>query len=781
MPRDLAGRRGRGRYGEEIDRPSVKDRLPRKNREEIEEDIELALDERIEELIEWDELTYDDREDGEIYRDYYDGVQWSDEELDTLRDRQQPVLTKNLIAPKINYVLGVETENRVNPRAFPRTQRHVLDAEAVEDALRYVADETYMDYVRSMVAEEMVIEGTGAAEIDVEFYKTPDGEERTRFTLEHVNWDRFYWDPRSRKFDFSDAQYLGIIVWMSRNDAETQYLEGLEEDSEEYTRIMELLDAAYTPLQTGDSTEDAPRRWQDREDRVQFFRTYYKNRGEWYLCEWNHMGFLSEPDLVEFKDEDGRTWCPLIATSAYISRENIRYGLVRNMLSPQEEVNKRASKALHLIHNQRVIAEDGAIHEPDRFQTELARPDGLPTVQPGSLRNKRLEILDNQGLAMAQLQMQDRAEAAINQVGPHAAVSASDSRVMSGRSFIARQQAGSMEIKPVFDHLRMWTLTIYRSFWRLVRQYWTEEKWLRVRDSEVQTGYRFVALNRRISKGQRVQELLAKGEAPPTVIDHVFGPEGTRMLQQLTAQHQQMMQQAGAQHQANLQQFQQAAMAAQQQGQPQPPPPQPPQLPDPLTLILQSEVAQEPFTASDVAQLEVDIVLEEAPDSPILRQEQYELMSNIIGNSHLLANNPKMLQAWVMASELRGENKRQITSALETPPPDPAAQQAQQQMMQIQMQQGQLQVEHLKAGLAKMQVEMAKLQSETAKNQATAQERASQAQVGVPSAAQLDQAQAVLAMEKAKAVPEEAAVNSTKALKTAVDAGVASVTVTEMP
>ena len=738
MARDLSGRRGRNRDGTEKDRPN------RGKDYDGEPSDDEVLEARKREFIDWDELTIDDRESCETDRDFYDGLQWTEEEIDELNARGQPVITKNRIFPKINYVLGTETENRTDPRAYPRTRYHDLDAEAVTDALRFVADQDDFDGTRSATAGDLCIEGGPAGGVF-----SAEGED---FTFQHIFWDRIYYDPHSRKPDFSDARYMGILVWMYRDEAEAVFLDAHEEGSEEYQAVADALERTYQGL-SSHTAEDRPRRWTDESGRVLIFESYYRERGGWWQCKWTYAGFLEPPSKVAFRDERGRSWCPMWITSAFVTRENARYGIVRNMISPQEEINKRSSKALHLIHTTRVIAEAGAIPEPDEFIAQRARPDGIAEVAPGTLKDDLIRETPNDGLAAAQLGMLERAEASIDQIGPQASMVAADQRMQSGRLFIARQQAGSMELKPVFDHLRTWTLGAFRRYWWLVRQYWTSEKWLRVTDDEAHTGFRFVAINREMTRAERIEELIEEGQEPDEAIRHVLGPKGVRLMRGIR-QH---VEQATMQMQ---QQAQQLAVQAQQTGQP---PPQMPPPPDPMALLMQSEAAQESYLDNDVAQLDVDIVLDTTPDSALIRHEQFTELVELVRTSPVLNQDRNVLRVVIELCELRSAEKRRLTSALEPPKP-PAPDPAQQKLAQQQMQ----------LALAELQAKVAKLQSETAKNQAQTQAAQIEAQVGVPAAAQLDQAQAALAAARAQAVPLEAQLKNAQAAKTATEARILS-------
>ena len=91
----------------------------------------------------------------------------------------------------------------------------------------------------------------------------------------------------------------------------------------------------------------------------------------------------------------GESDCELIFQSAYVNRDNKRYGLVREMISLQDEINKRRSKALHCSTPRRSIYEDGAVDDIETFRREAARPDGTMKVNVRArCRTARLEDSD---------------------------------------------------------------------------------------------------------------------------------------------------------------------------------------------------------------------------------------------------------------------------------------------------------------------------------------------------------------------------------------------------
>src|SRR5690606_8712122 len=63
-------------------------------------------------------------------RDYYDNKQWTSDEIATLEKRKQPVVTYNRIQRKVDFLSGLERQQRKDPRAFPRNPKDEAAANA---------------------------------------------------------------------------------------------------------------------------------------------------------------------------------------------------------------------------------------------------------------------------------------------------------------------------------------------------------------------------------------------------------------------------------------------------------------------------------------------------------------------------------------------------------------------------------------------------------------------------------------------------------------------------
>jgi hypothetical protein len=427
--------------------------------------LENGLD--VSTLSQWftaaEDATRDARKLAERDRDYYDNKQLTDEEVNALKKRGQPPIVINRIKRKIDYLTGLEKQQRTDPRAYPRTPMHEEAAEAATDALRYVADNVELDSKRAQVWKNSLIEGLGVVQVGW------DGED---ITVEQFAFDRFFYDPHSTKPDFSDCKYLGGVVWQDVDDVVMQYGE----------EVRPELEAMLSGEEVGSTYDDKPkhRLWTDaKRKRVRVVQMWYETPEGWAFCEFVRSLKLNEGPSP-YVDEKGRPEHPFVALSAYVDRENARYGVVREMVDPQDEINKRRSKALHLLTMRQVIAEKGAVDDIAEARRELAKPDGYIEKEVGA----EFQIADTTDLAMGQTSLLQEAKAEIDLMGPNPALSGKEGGDQSGRAILAQQQGGMIELGDLLDTLRQWDRRVFRMIWRRIRQFWNAPRWIRVTDDE---------------------------------------------------------------------------------------------------------------------------------------------------------------------------------------------------------------------------------------------------------------------------------------------------------
>lgn len=434
--------------------------------------------------------------------DYFHEKQWTAEERSALEKRGQPAVTYNRVKRKVNSLLGIEKQTRKDPKAFPRNPADEDAARAATDALRYVCDDSRWDDKRSEAALDLAVPGTCAVMVGVK--QTKQGYDPD---IRRIAWDRFYYDPHSSEFDFADAKFMGVVVWMDLDDAKALY-----------PNADDALTGTWKQAQADDTYDDRPKHnlWADfKRRRVRLCEHYYRAADGWKFCIFTKGGFVVEPQASPYLGEDDQPECPIKAVSLYVDRDNDRYGEVRTMIGPQDEINKRRSKALHLINQRQVRVSPSVSQDPNEVRRELARPDGVFVGEQGDI-----EILPTNDMAAANLQLLQEAKAEIDLLGPNAALAGKNEAQMSGRAIMAQQQGGMTESATYLDRVRVLSMAVYRSVWCRIRQFWKEERWVRVTDNDMNT--RFVGLNRPVTMIQMAAQQMGVTrdnvkDAPPEV------------------------------------------------------------------------------------------------------------------------------------------------------------------------------------------------------------------------------------------------------------------------
>lgn len=435
--------------------------------------------------------TEEARQLSERDRDYKDHKQWTSDEVSKLRARGQAPIVVNRIKPKVDGLLGLLGLRNTDPKAYPRTKKHEKAAGAATDALRFVADNNdFNDTCKMGVAENVFVEGYGGAIVDVQ----QDGSGEIEIRVEHIPWDRVYFDPHSRKRDFSDSRFMGMIVWMSKDEAVEKF-PGIDVE-----KLTKGNTSAY------ETFEDRPR-WVDTgKDRVRIALHFWKKDGVWWMCTFSQNTFLVEPQESPFFDEFGQPTNPIELVGAYIDRDNRRYGEVRGFIDQQDEINHRRSKALHLLSTRQTFGRKGEVKDVQALKRELAKPNGHVEFT-GDTFGKDFGVLPTGDMAQGQIELYQDAKAELDAISFNAQLAGErQSGDLSGKAIDRLQQAGTIELNGLFTAINGWEKRIYRQIWARIKQFWTEEKWIRVTDD--QDNLRWVGLNGQITAQEWMEEII---------------------------------------------------------------------------------------------------------------------------------------------------------------------------------------------------------------------------------------------------------------------------------
>lgn len=402
-------------------------------------------------------------------QDMFDGFQWTDEELDTLRARGQPPIVANRIKPAINGIVGVIEKGRTDPKAYPRNPEDEQSAELATDVLRYVADRNRFPSLKAAMLTDELIWGwtSNITEVD---------EDRNT-NVRRIRSEEFIWDPSSRERDLSDASFLGIGQYRFVDDVELDFPDVPGE------QILNALTGADATSDGAPSTmEDRPWAWADTNTKRVFqAELYHREKGVWYRTVMVRGLVLAHGESVYVDPITGFTRCPIEGVRAYVDRKNQPYGLVRDMRDPQRELNMRRSRILHEAANRQVMIEEGAVDDVENFRLQMARADGVPIVAAGAL--DKVKEVQRGEMVQYQFLLLNESKNEIERQGPNPGVLGRDVKGQSGRAILAQTQAGLLELATVLGWFNDYELRTYRQMWLCSQQFGTPQDFARIIDN----------------------------------------------------------------------------------------------------------------------------------------------------------------------------------------------------------------------------------------------------------------------------------------------------------
>lgn len=408
-------------------------------------------------------------EEAKEARRYYHGAQWTDEQIKILKKRKQPIATINRIGRKIDGVVGLLGKMRQDAKAFPRTPQHEQGADLATAAIRYALDEGDWKAKDSEASRDCAIEGIGGLEINLVPGDTKDPNDKD-VDFDVVEPDSFFYDPRSYRADFSDAQFMGVGKWMTSSQ-----LKELMPDMDE--KIEGSIDGDGSDMT---SNPDRDNKWFSSDKKyIRVVDCWYRHKGKW--CWSIFTGSTVLMDGVSYLlDEKEQTECKYVMFSCNVDHDGDRYGFIRNMKSQQDGINFKEAKLHHILGSRRLVLTQGAVDDIEKTRIEWARPDGVIVVNPSGEVKPDDQTFDFTGWSKL---LQDAKEE-IENFGPNPAIMGQGVEKQSGRAIALLQQAGVAELGPYITAYRGWKIRFYRTIFNALQRHWTGERMIRVTDDE---------------------------------------------------------------------------------------------------------------------------------------------------------------------------------------------------------------------------------------------------------------------------------------------------------
>ena len=484
---------------------------------------------------------------------FYRGDQWDLDDLHMLDNEGRPALTINTILPTVNTVLGEQSTRRADVQFKPRRSGEADVAQTLTKLYMQIADNNKLDWVEQQVfSDGLILDGRGYFDVRMDFSDHVEGEiritakdpldilidpdakdadpkswnevfetkwmtldeieelygkkkaEALRFIAENgAGFGRDSIEYEENRFGDTDSadDYFGAGVPGEDEYRNVKALRVIERQHKRMTRVD-----CYVDPNTGDQ-RDVPENWSDTKAK-KFAKEYgldiiskVKRRVRWTVtC-----------DHVVLHDD----WSPyndltVVPFFAYFRRGR-PFGMVRNLLSPQEQLNKIASQELHIVNttaNSGWMVESGSLvgmtaddleeHGAETgLVVEYNRGSTPPTkIQPNQIPTGLDRISQKAALNIKTIS------------GINDSMLGSDSAEVSGVAIQAKQNRGVVMIQVPLDNLRKSRQYLAEKVLDLIQSFYTEQRIIMVTDESDPLQPRMpMMVNERTPEGQIINDL----------------------------------------------------------------------------------------------------------------------------------------------------------------------------------------------------------------------------------------------------------------------------------
>ncbi len=463
---------------------------------------------------------------------FYRGEQWTDEDKQTLEAAGRPAMTINMILTAVNSVKGEYSNKRADFRLKPKRDGATVDqAGILNKVIMHECDDTDYDDKEAEMFSDGLITDRGYLDIRIDTQENEAGEIEISLrdprsvipdpdahdydpktwgdviTTEFVSLEELamrYGDEKARlvrmnidslgtfatdSVEFYEGTNFGDDMGMDYGVADGAFYSNGDGNEKNVLKSVRIIDRQYWQVGNfkhflnpviGDTTP-VPLNWAP--ERVAQHADQYGL--EIIEKRQKRVRWTVSADKTLLHDE----WSPyasftIIPFFPYFRRGH-PVGLVRNLTSSQEILNKSTSQMLHVVNT---TANSGWIYRSGSLMNmtaddlaETGSQTGIVLeVAPGAEAPEKIQPnqvpsgLDNVG---------GRAMESIFEIsGVNRAMQGTEKAHVSGIALENRQARGLLQLQPVFDNLARSRRFVGRKFIELIQKFYTDERVFMISD-----------------------------------------------------------------------------------------------------------------------------------------------------------------------------------------------------------------------------------------------------------------------------------------------------------
>jgi hypothetical protein len=460
---------------------------------------------------------------------FYRGDQWDETDLAKLEAEGRPALTINTVLPTVNTVLGEQSTRRADVQFKPRRGGDQDVASVLTKLYMQIADNNKLDWVEQTVfSDGLIMDGRGYFDVRMDFSDHVEGEIRIT-AKDPID---ILIDPDAKEYDPKTWNEVFETKWMTLDEIEELYGKDKAEalrfvaengnsfgrDSIEYeetrygktdtsqdylgaaipgnedyrnVRALRVISRQYRKMgradffvdpNTGDQRE-APENWNDQKT-----KKFAKQYGLSIISKVvRRVRWTVTCDKIVLHDD----WSPyddftIVPYFAYFRRGR-PFGMVRNLLSPQEQLNKIASQELHIVNttaNSGWMVESGSLvgMTADDLEEHGAETGLVLEYNRGS--QPPVKIQPNQ-IPTGLDRISQKAAINIKTIsGVNDSMLGSDGAEVSGIAIQAKQNRGVIMIQVPLDNLRKTRHYLAEKVLNLVQKFYTEQRVIQITNED---------------------------------------------------------------------------------------------------------------------------------------------------------------------------------------------------------------------------------------------------------------------------------------------------------
>lgn len=449
---------------------------------------------------------------------FYTGeAHWDEKTKAKLEQEGRPALTFNMILAVINTALGDQLRRDMTVAFKPRRNASRETANVLNRLTMQILHANMFRYVQMLVMADGLIQDRGFFDVRMDFTEHLQGEVKIT-ALDPVT---VVLDPDAKEYDPDTWNEVMVTRWMSLDEIAGLYGQkkadaikdavaggdyirydsvrfeestfgtqdtgynythaGLEENRDiRSVRVVErqhyqwTLETMLVDPKTGDMTE-APGSWDEKRIRA-FGRRMgllvHKRPGR--RVRWT----VSADQVLLYDDWSLYRTFTVVPFFPYF-RRGMPFGMVRNLVGPQEYLNKIRSQELHIVNttaNSGWTVEEGSLVNMTEDELEQRGAEtGLVLVHArGS--NPPQKIQPNT-VPTGLDRISEKANIAIREIsGVNDGMLGYSSPTVSGVALDRKTQAGQVQMEVPVQHLAMTRHMLIRKVLELIQDYYTEER-----------------------------------------------------------------------------------------------------------------------------------------------------------------------------------------------------------------------------------------------------------------------------------------------------------------